>query len=387
MTPSTFPSSASALQTELEALRNQGLQRRLQVPSPHLLSFAHNDYLGLARDPRPAQTAIEVLQTWGTGAQAARLISGHTRWHEELDQALAQLKQTESALTFPSGYAAATGTIPSLLKPGDYVLLDKLSHACLFDGAKLSGAYIKAFNHNDLHHAEEILRWIRQHAAGSPRILLIAESLYSMEGDFAPLQALVDLKNRYGAWLMMDEAHATGLYGSQGRGLINAAHLSSEVEIQMGTLSKAIGVHGGFIAGSQSLIDLLLHKARSFLFTTGTPPSLAAAARRSLEIIQSPEGDTLRSKLQANIALFQEKTAPRSHSSSPIQILILGSETKATEASQTLTAQGFLVPAVRHPTVPLNKARLRITLSAGHTESSIRQLTQALQTSILQEGS
>lgn len=372
-------SSASALQDELETFRCQGLQRRLQISSPGLLSFAHNDYLGLARDPRPAQAAIEVLQSWGTGAQAARLISGHTRWHEELEEALARLKQSEAALTFPSGYAAATGTIPSLLKAGDYVLLDKLSHACLFDGAKLSGAHIKIFDHNNLQQAEEILRWIRQHASGSVRILLIAESLYSMDGDFAPLQGLVDLKNRYGAWLMIDEAHATGLYGPQGRGLTSAANLSSEVEIQMGTLSKAVGVHGGFIAGSKSLISLLLHKARSFLFTTGTPPSLAAAARRSLEILQSPEGDALRARLQANIALFQGKEAPGSAHASPIRIFVLGSESKAAEAAQTLHGQGFLAPAVRYPTVPLNEARLRITLSANHTESSIRQLSRALQ--------
>jgi len=368
------------LRAELQAFRNQGLERVLQVQpvSSPSVSFAHNDYLGLARDARLAEAAIEVLRSWGTGAQAARLISGHSSWHQNLEQALASFKHTEAALTFPTGYAAAVGTIPSLVRNGDYVVLDKLSHASLFDGAKLSGSHIKIFNHNDLQHADEILHWIRSHAPESARILLVAESLYSMDGDFAPLSGLVELKNRHGAWLMIDEAHATGVYGPQGQGLIAASHLSQEVEVQMGTLSKAVGVHGGFIAGSRALIDTLLHKARSFLFTTGTPPALAAAAQRSLEIIESPEGDSLRAKLRSNIALFTRAKPSFNEPTSPIQPVRLGNEAKTVEVSQQLQHLGFFVPPVRYPTVPLGEARLRVTLNSNHFPEAIEGLRGAL---------
>jgi len=380
----SFASSAFAetLKNELESLHASGLKRQLQLPSPTELSFAHNDYLGLARDPRLAASAMEVLSSWGTGAQAARLICGHSIWHARLEESLASLKQTQAALVFPSGYAAASGAIPALVKTGDYVVLDKLCHACLFDGAKLSGAHVKVFNHNDLGQAEQILAWIRGNTSASTRILLVAESLYSMDGDFAPLPGLVDLKNRFGAWLMIDEAHATGLFGPQGRGLISQHGLSGEIEIQMGTLSKAIGVHGGFIAGTRPLIDLLIHKARTFLFTTGTPPALAAAGTRAIEILQSPEGDDLRARLRARVAAYhsgiaEEGTAVVSEFS-PIQLIQIGSESRALELSQQLKEAGFLIPSIRFPTVPQNQARLRVTLSAAHSEGEVLKLTQAL---------
>ncbi|MFQ3671828.1 MAG: aminotransferase class I/II-fold pyridoxal phosphate-dependent enzyme, partial [Verrucomicrobiia bacterium] len=258
--PSTTADWTAPLRDQLAQLHHLGLARSL-TPSPPSGHFSHNDYLGLARHPAPAEAAARVLHQVGIGARAARLLGGHSPHHAQLEQQLADFKQTQAALLFPSGYMAALGTIPPLVGANDFVLLDRLAHACLFDAARLSGATLRIFDHNDLDHAQTLLQTLRARHPPSTRILLVTESLFSMDGDLAPLTSLADLKDRYGAWLLVDEAHATGVFGPQGRGLIAASGLTDRIEIQLGTLSKALGNVGGFIAGPTDLIQLLLHRA------------------------------------------------------------------------------------------------------------------------------
>ncbi|NJK91689.1 MAG: 8-amino-7-oxononanoate synthase [Blastochloris sp.] len=358
----------------------QSRQRQLRLPDPHLLAFCDNDYLGLSRHPALLSAAVASLSDEARlGAGAARLISGHHPAHQELEHSLAAYKQTQAALVFPTGYAAATGCLPALLEAGDTVILDKLAHACLIDGAKLSGARFRVFPHNDLNALENLLKAYQNE---SGKRLIVVESLYSMDGDFAPLPELVTLKERFGACLMVDEAHASGLYGSQGRGLVAELGLTERVEVQMGTLSKAVGCSGGFIAGSADLIQLLLNRARSFLFTTGTPPLLAAAASAALQIIQSEEGAQLRKKLFSNIDQFHSSDLPPAFRvqkrNSPIIPLHIGPEDQALQHSLRLQEQGFLLPAIRHPTVARGSARLRLTLNSTHDAAEIQRLIQAL---------
>jgi 8-amino-7-oxononanoate synthase len=377
------PSMSFEETLQLRLAEDQALNqtRRLPTFSPHLLRFCDNDYLGLASHPNIIQAAIESLQNEHTlGAQSARLISTNTTSHQKLETELAVFKETEAVLLFSSGYTAALGTIPAILSSGDIVILDKLAHACLIDGAKLSGAKLRVFQHNDLTQLEDILRETRTHDS-TARILIVVESLYSMDGNFAPLSEIVALKDRYDAWLMVDEAHATGIYGAQGKGLCSQAGLSSRIEIQMGTLSKALGVCGGFIAGKKSLIQHLLNRSRSFLFTTASPPSLAAAAHASLQLIQSQEGETLRRNLFTNITIFNQ-LFKRPDLGSPIIPILTGSEKKALDLSHILEQAGFLIPAIRSPTVPKGQARLRITMKSSHKSQSIEELARILLTLI-----
>jgi 8-amino-7-oxononanoate synthase len=352
--------------------------RQLKIFSPEMIRFCDNDYLGLASHPALKTAALRSLEENSSlGARAARLISGHCAAHQALEQELATFKQSEAALVFPTGYAAALGAITTVLGADDVIILDKLAHACLIDGAKLSGAKMRVFSHNDLSQLEDILTETRRHST-TTRILIVVESLYSMDGDLAPLPELVHLKETYGAWLMVDEAHATGILGSQGRGLCYHHRLSNHIDIQMGTLSKALGVSGGFIAGSQDLIQLLLNRARSFLFTTAQPTALAAAALASLKLIQSEEGEARRTSLFHNISLLNDlwETAP---TVSPIFPVVLGSESQALELSRQLEEKGFLIPAIRYPTVAKGKARLRISLSSEHHPTQITNMARLVQ--------
>src|SRR3984885_13364384 len=276
-----------------------------------LVNFASNDYLGLSQHPVVKAAAKTAIERFGTGSGASRLVTGTESPHTEFEKEIAVFKGAESALLFSTGYAAALGTIPSLVGPGDVIILDKLAHACLIDGAKLSGATLRVFPHNNVAKLKHHLLWARQ-AYPQGKTLIVTESVFSMDGDFAVLAEIAALKAEFGALLLVDEAHATGVIGPHGAGLIAALGLAPQVEIQMGTLSKALGASGGFICGSKTLIQLLVNRARSFIYSTALPPCCAAAGSAALEIVQNGEGDALRSLLARNIRLLVESLRPDS---------------------------------------------------------------------------
>jgi 8-amino-7-oxononanoate synthase len=373
------------IEEELQEIHDQGLWRKLtpqaQMGATHgaaPISFASNDYLGLCQHPAITASFQQGLEKWGHGSAASRLICGTSLAHMELEERLAELKGTARALTFSSGFATAMGTIPALLGKEDFIVLDKLSHACLIDAAKLSQATLRVFPHNHLEKLESILCQIRARHGSTPRILVVTESVFSMDGDLVPLNDIVSLKEKYDAWLLLDEAHGFGTRGHHGAGLAEELGLQHRIDLQMGTLSKAAGLAGGFIAASGPIIDLLINRARSFIFSTAPPPALAHAAVRSLEIIASDEGRLLRQKLREIIQIFTENLLPTSHHS-PIVPLILGSNDAAMSASQFLSDAGFTVPAIRYPTVPRHLARLRISLSAAHSHEAVIALRETCQ--------
>ncbi len=352
----------------------------LLIDGSNYCHFASNDYLGLSNHAALGEAAQKVAPYFGYGATASRLLLGNTKEHQLLEEELAESKQCEAALLFPSGFAAATGTITTLMKRESVIILDKLAHASLIDGARASKAIIRVFRHNDINHLEEHLRWAR---ALSPKrdILVVTESVFSMDGDIAPLHEIVDLKDRYGALLFVDEAHALGVRGKPYHrlgGLVGELGLSDRVDLQMGTLSKAVGAAGGYLCASRIIVDYLLHHARNFIYTTAAPPPLIAAARAGVRIINSEEGEFLALKLWKNIhqlttALLKKKA------SSAILPLIFGEEEKALLAASLLRQAGYWVPAIRYPTVARKKARLRITMTAAHTEEEIKCFTQYCQ--------
>ena len=373
------------LRTELERIENEGLRRSLRIlDSPQgpevscdgrvLANFSSNDYLGLAAHPKLQEAAREALHEAGSGAGASRLVCGTHLHHQQLEVALSRFKQTEAALSFSSGYAAALGTIPALVANGDIVILDKLCHACLVDGARLSGASIRVFPHNRIETLEGHLRWAAEkHPAA--RVLVLVESVYSMDGDRAPLREIVELKNRFGAWLFVDEAHGIGVVGKHGRGLVDESGVSAGIEVQMGTLGKALGSCGAYICGSAALRDYLINRARSFIFSTAPPPHCAAASCAAVELLESREGGALVKKLQENISVLANGL--RAPAQSAIFPVIVGREDLALDASRTLVEKGFLVPAIRYPTVARNSARLRITVTAAHPLEMIEHLVMA----------
>ena len=370
----------------LEALREQGLHRELRrVDSPQsprieiggktFLNFSANDYLGLANHSLLKEAAIKAVEKFGAGAGASRLICGSLAPFHELEAALAAFKGTAAALTFSTGYAAALGTICALLGNDDIIIMDKLVHACIVDAAKLSGAKLRVFDHNDLNDLEKILQWAnKKNIPHRPHVLVVTESIFSMDGDASPLRAIAALKQKYGAWLMVDEAHATGLYGKNGCGLADEFGVSNQIEIQMGTLGKALGASGGYICGSRSLIDFLVNRARSFIFSTAPVPATAAAATAALHLIQSSEGATRRDSLWQRVKQFNPQSA------SAINPLLIGNETKAVELAARLRTQNIFIPAIRYPTVARGGARLRVTLTAAHTAADVTELTDALKT-------
>ena len=285
------------------------------------------------------------------------------------------------ALAFSSGYAAALGTIPALAGPHDLIILDKLAHACLIDGARLSGAEMRVFPHQNLGRLEALLK-SNARSGGGRKVLIVTESVFRMDGDQADLKAVVDLKDRYGASLLVDEAHAVGLFGGAGEGLISRLDLQDRVELQMGTLSKAVGVSGGYLAGSAALIDYLINRARAFIYSTAPPPALAAAALAAIRIIETTEGAQLRQRLWANIKELHSvlgNWAPPEAVSAIIPVK-LGGEKDALAASAALKGAGIWIPAIRYPTVARGTARLRVTVSAAHSLEMIAELGRVLRT-------
>jgi 8-amino-7-oxononanoate synthase len=383
------------LSQRLAALREQNLFRelrrvdsaqgtRIETGGKSFLNFSSNDYLGLANHPALKAAAVAAVEKSGAGAGASRLICGSLAPFHELEETLAAFKQTGAALTFSNGYAAALGTITALCGKEDIIILDKLVHACIVDAAKLSGARLRVFAHNDLADLEDKLRWATESksAIGSRQsaILIVTESVFSMDGDAAPLREIVALKEKYGARLMVDEAPATGILGQNGRGLADELGVSGQIEIQMGTLGKALGASGGYIAGSRALIDFLVNRARSFIFSTAPVPAAAAAATAALKLVQSAAGETLRLQLRQRVAEFNSALrTPHSAFVGAIIPLILGDEEKTLAAATKLRGQNIFVPAIRYPTVARGAARLRITLTAAHSADDIKILASALE--------
>lgn len=358
---------------ELDELTQQGLLRSLrkisyprpplvEIGSRKLINFSSNDYLGLSQHPILVAAAEAALHKYGTGSTASRLVCGSLDLYHELEEKIASLKQTEAALTFANGYATAMGAIPTIVGKGDTIILDKLSHACLIDAAKLSGATLRVFPHNDLGRLEKLL------TTAIGRTLIVTESVFSMDGDLCPLAEIVALKERFGAQLLLDEAHAVGILGENGQGLAEQLGLQGQIDFQMGTLGKALGSAGGYLATSRAWIDLLINKARSFIYSTAPPPSQAAASLAALELLGTDQGGQIRERLLRNISYFG------SDSKTPIIPIIIGKNEAALSTSQELLEKGFLVPAIRYPTVPRGTARLRITVSAAHSEEQIENL-------------
>ena len=352
-----------------------------------LANFSSNDYLGLAAHPALREAAAKAVEKYGAGAGSARLISGSQKPHAELEVALADFKGGGAALAFSSGYAAALGVIPALVGAGDTVVIDKLSHASLVDAARLSGAKLRVFRHNDLDSLADILKWadrrkVEGRVGERSRTLIVTESVFSMDGDLAPLLNLVELKEKHGAWLMVDEAHATGLYGENRRGLIEEFGVADRVDVQMGTLGKALGASGGYVCGSRTLIDFLINKARSFVFSTAPAPAAAAAARAGVELAQGDEGYARCQRLWNVVDLLKNGLIRLGFAMPPIRSAILpvivGGEEAAVSLADKLLEQGVLAPAVRYPTVARGAARLRLTASAGHGEPHLQRLFQAL---------
>jgi len=387
------------LQERLAALRGQGLYRELrridsavgshiELNGKTFLNFSSNDYLGLANHPTLKEAAIRCVEKFGAGSGASRLISGSLAPFHELEECLAAFKKTEAALTFSTGYAASVGTITALAGKDDIIILDKLVHASIVDAARLSGAKLRIFDHNDLNDLEDKLKWART-AIESPaprsqrqrNVLVITESIFSMDGDAAPLKEIVALKEKYGAWLMVDEAHATGVLGKQGRGLADALGISGQIEIQMGTLGKALGASGGFICGSRMLIDYLVNRARSFIFSTAPAPASAAAATAGIQMARSAQGDVLRDQLRGHVQHFKSQISNIGIATEGAIIpVILGDENRTLSAAGQLREQNIYIPAVRYPTVGRGAARLRIALTAAHSDSNIASLITAIQT-------
>jgi len=395
------------LLNRLDAIRAEGLYRdlrrvdspqgaRIEIGGRSLLNFSSNDYLGLANHPALKEAAIKAVEKFGAGSGASRLVCGSLAPFHELEETLAAFKGAEAALTFSTGYAAALGVITALLGKDDIIILDKLVHASIVDAAKLSGAKRRVFAHNNLNELEDILKWadsrsrITHHAS---RCLIVTESVFSMDGDHAPLREIVALKEKYGAWLMVDEAHATGLYGKNRRGLAEELGVSGQIEIQMGTLGKGIGASGGYVCGSRALIDFLINRARSFIFSTAPLPASAASAAAGIQLVQSSEGESLGRTLWERVNDCRTGVAPVSNSlkygdrrdacptPSAIIPLVIGDETRAGEFSAQLREQGVFVPAIRYPTVARGAARLRVTLTATHSEQDVVRLIEAIHAS------
>jgi 8-amino-7-oxononanoate synthase len=393
----------SAFEEELErrlaGIREAGLWRELRrIDSPQgarvrfagreLVNLSSNDYLGLAAHPALIEAAAQALRDFGAGAGASRLICGSLAPHHRLEESLAAFKGTEAALSFSSGYAAAVGTITALLDKDDVIVVDRLVHACCVDAARLSGAKLRVFAHNDLGELESILQWADQrlqrvgNGARKGRVLVVTESVFSMDGDLAPLREIVELKDRFGAWLMLDEAHALGLFGEQRRGLADAFELGDRIEIQMGTLGKALGAAGGFVAGSRRLVDLLVNRARSFIFSTASAPASAAAAEAGIQLVAGPEGAARNQRLWALVdglknALIRSGWPP-GLVRSPIIPLVVGDEGTAVNLAAALREAGYFVPAIRFPTVARGAARLRVTVSASHQLEELSQFAAAV---------
>ena len=378
---------------ELGILKEKNLYRSLRaldrksgvravLEEKEVLLFCGNDYLGLSQHPRTKRAMKNATDDYGTGAGAARLVSGGSALHSRLEEKLARLKKKQRALLFSAGYLANLGTLAALAGERDLVVMDKLCHASLIDGAVMSGAAVRIFPHKHYARLEEILEKSRGARPNAPaeKIIIVTDTVFSMDGDLADLPELVRIKERYGCFLVADDAHGTGVLGLSGGGAAEDLKLEDKIDVFTGTLSKALGGLGGFAAASGPVIEYLINRSRPFIFATALPAALAAAAIEALRVIE--EEPAVRHRLWRNIQRVYEGLASAgfevSPMASPIFPIVLGDEARALEASQFLLERGIFIPAIRPPAVPKGKARLRLTVSAEHTEGEIAKLLGAL---------
>ena len=374
------------LADRLADLEQRGLYRRLRLvegaqagrvrlDGREVLMLSSNNYLGLANHPTLTRAAQAALERCGCGAGASRLISGSMALHHELEARLARLKHTQAALVFPTGYQANVGTLSALMGPDDTILSDALNHASIIDGCRLSRASTLVFRHNDVDHVAELLA----SCSGAGQRLIVTDSVFSMDGDIAPLAELSRLARRHDAWLMVDEAHATGVFGPHGGGVAEELGLSAAIEIQMGTLGKALGGFGAYVAGSRQLIDWLVNRARSFVYTTALPPSVAATAIAGLDIVaQEPQR---RRQLWDNTAFLAEQLTglgySLGHTRSQILPLIIGDAGQTMALAAALLERGIFAQGIRPPTVPAGTSRIRVTPMATHTRQDMQDAVEA----------
>lgn len=358
------------------AIRNSPQQaERIILNGKALANFGSNDYLGIAASLNSDEITAAIA-TSGWGAGASPLITGRGKYHAQLEQAIANFEGTAAALLFPSGYAANSGTVAALVGPGDHIFSDALNHASLIDGCRLSGARIVVFRHLDVAHLRELLTA----SPNSGRKLIVTDGLFSMDGDLAPLAAIAELAEQHAAMLLVDEAHATGVFGEHGRGVSEHCGVESAVQIRVGTLSKALGSMGGFVAGEQRLIDYLTNRARSYFFSTACPEPVAAAGIAALRIVQS-EPHRRRELLERAEKLrghFQALGWPMPEHGSQIIPLRIGDPVQTMQRAEQLRQQGFLVPGIRPPSVPEGQSLLRVSLTWRHDEALLKQLADCV---------
>ena len=392
--PAWQPDPLTWIDTELARLERDGLRRRLLVregprgaqitiAGTALIDFSSNDYLGLASDPRLAAAAGETMAAGGWGSGASPLITGRATAQAELETEIARFEGAEAALVFPSGFAANSGTIAALVGKNDVIFSDAKNHASIIDGCRLSSATCFIYPHRDCDALDQLL----SQSTAKGRRLIVTDSLFSMDGNLAPIEKLVDLATDYQAMLMVDEAHATGVFGRRGRGVVEhvaqqtgRVDLEQKVQIRVGTLSKALGSTGGFVSGSQKLIDWLLNRARSYAFSTAQPEAASAASRAAIQIVET--APKLRKALLKRASYFRQEASKlgwnTGDSVSQIVPLMVGSAKSAMEISAALQNAGFFVPAIRPPTVPPGESLLRVSLSTSHTPEMIDQLLATL---------
>jgi glycine C-acetyltransferase len=396
MTTATQPRPQLAHLTEqLNDLKQRGTYFRLRIldgeqgpvsiyDGRSVINLASNNYLGLCEHPKLREAAIAATERYGVGSGAVRTIAGTMKIHMELEEKIAAFKGVEACVVFQSGFTANAGTVSSILGKEDFILSDELNHASIIDGARLSRAKIKVFRHKDVDHCEELLKEIQNEPG---RKLIITDGVFSMDGDIGPVDKLCDLADRYGAIMMVDDAHASGVLGRNGRGSVDHFHCTQRVDVQVGTLSKAIGALGGYVCGSRDLIDYLYHRARPFLFSTSHPPSVAATCIAAFDLLeQEPErierlwSNTRYFKQQLTDAGFDVGGRSTPASETPITPIIVGDGGKTMEFSRALFEAGLMATGIAFPTVPEGKARIRTIMTSEHTREQIDQALDILHT-------
>ena len=372
---------------ELERIKKSGLYRKLNIvesaQGTHLeikgktyLSFCSNNYLGLANNPLVIKAVKDAVGKYGWGAGASRLVSGNMRLHEVLEGEISRFKGKEASIVFPTGYMANVGTISSLVSKGDLVICDKLNHASIIDGCRLSGADFRVYPHCDMEKLENILKKSSKYS----RKLIVTDTVFSMDGDIAPLPDIVRIAHKYKAMVMVDEAHGTGVFGKRGGGVVEHFNLSKKIDIVMGTLSKVVGSLGGYVSGDEDLINFLRNKARPFMYTTALPPAVCAASIAGIKLIQ--KDPSLRTSLWNNVRYLKKELGLLNlnviPSESPIIPILIGDAKKAVDVSKFLYKKGILILAIRPPTVPAKSSRLRMTVMSTHTKKDLEKLLDVL---------
>jgi glycine C-acetyltransferase len=395
MSTATARPQLSHLTTVLDDLKQRGIFFRLReledIQGPvctydgkRVINLASNNYLGLCNHPKLEEAAIQAIKDHGVGSGAVRTIAGTMRIHMELEEKIARFKNVEACVVFQSGFTANAGTVGSILGKDDFILSDELNHASIIDGARLSKAKIKVFRHKDVEHCEQLLKEVENEPG---KKLIITDGVFSMDGDIGPVGELAELAEKYRAIMMVDDAHASGVLGRNGRGSVDHFGAHGKVDVQVGTLSKAIGALGGYVCGSRDLIDFLYHRARPFLFSTSHPPSVAATCIAAFDILEN-EPERIE-RLWSNTAYFKQqlehagfdiggRTTPASET--PIIPIILGDGRKTMDFSRELFAQGLMATGIAFPTVPEGKARVRTIMTSEHTREQLDQALEILTT-------